>query len=105
MLGRSFTQKELQLNQLKPKQLPHKLLLQYWHLITNANLYTVLVKQETVHLSQKEDCHPILSAFRIDHFSIRNNYNEATSCLNHYIHFPVKLWNNHFEVKIKTNQG
>ena len=73
MLGRSFTQKELQLDQLKHKQ--------FFRQIASATLMRdnqskpvhYLVKHETVLNSQKVDCHSILADFRNDQLYLCTN--------------------------------
>ena len=79
MLNRSSTQKELQLNQLKHKQITrqnHSATLTHDKQIKPVDF---LVKHETVLPSQKDDRHPILDDFENDQFSIRNNDNEKIS--------------------------
>ena len=69
MLSRSFTKEELQLNQLKHKQLPPQI---EFAVMNQTNpIYPVhyLVKHEAVQPSQKDDCHPILADYGNDQFS------------------------------------
>ena len=73
MSGHSFTQKKLQLNQLKHNQLPPQ---NHSATLTSENQIEPLhhfVKPEPVLLSQKDGCHLVLADFRIDQVSIRNN--------------------------------
>ena len=72
MLSRSFTKAELQLNQLKHKQLPP----QYdFALLQNGTLKLVhyLIKHEEILPHKKHDTHPILAEYGTDQFSIRIN--------------------------------
>ena len=71
MFSRLFTQKELQLNQMKLKQLLPQI-----HLATltsDNQICTYLVKHETALPSRKVDRHPVLADFENDKFSIRMN--------------------------------
>ena len=72
MLSRSFTKAELQLNQLKHKQLPPQI--DFTHL-QNGTLKPVhcLNKHEEILPHQKHDSHPILADYGTDQFSIRIN--------------------------------
>ena len=72
MLSRSFTKAELQLNQLKHKQLPPQI---DFALLQNNTLTPVhyLIKHEEVLPHQKHDSHPILADYGTDQFSIRIN--------------------------------
>ena len=72
MLGRSFTKAELQLNQLKHKQLPPQI---DFALLQNGTLKPVhyLIKHEEILPHQKHDSHPILADYGTDQFSIRIN--------------------------------
>ena len=71
MLSRSFTKAELQLNQLKHKQLPPQI---DFALLQNGTLKPVLylIKHEILP-HQKHDSHPILADYGTDQFSIRIN--------------------------------
>ena len=72
MLSRSFTKAELQLNQLKHKQLPPQIdfaLLQYG---TLKHVH-YLIKLEEILPHQKHDSHPILADCGTDQISIRIN--------------------------------
>ena len=72
MLSRSFTKAELQLNQLKHKQLPPQI--DFALLQNNAPTpVQYLIKHEEVLPHQKHDSHPILADYGTDHFSIRIN--------------------------------
>ena len=72
MLSRSFTKAELQLNQLKHKQLPPQI---DFALLQNGTLKPVhyLIKHEEILPHQKHDSHPILADYGTDQFSIRIN--------------------------------
>ena len=72
MLSRSFTNAELQLNQLKHKQLPPQI---GFALLQNGTLKPVhyLIKHEEILPHQKHDSHPILADYGTDQFSIRIN--------------------------------
>ena len=72
MLSRSFTKAELQLNQLKHKQLPPQI---DFALLQNGTLQPVhyLIKHEEILPHQKHDSHPILADYGTDQFSIRIN--------------------------------
>ena len=72
MLSCSFTKAELQLNQLKHKQLPPQ---NDFALLQNGTLKPVyyLIKHEEILPHQKHDSHPILADYGTDQFSIRMN--------------------------------
>ena len=72
MLSRSFTKAELQLNQLKHKQLPPQI---DFALLQNGTLKPVhyLNKHEEILPHQKHDSRPILADYGTDQFSIRIN--------------------------------
>ena len=72
MLSRSFTKAELQLNQLKHKQLPPQI---DFAILQNGTLQPVhyLIKHEETLPHQKHDSHPILADYGTDQFSIRIN--------------------------------
>ena len=72
MLIRSFTKAELQLNQLKHKQLPPQ---NDFALLQDNTLKPVhyLIKHEEMLPHQKHDSHPILADYGTDQFSIRIN--------------------------------
>ena len=72
MLSRSFTKIELQLNQLKHKQLPPQI---DFAILQNNSLTPVhyLIQHEEILPHQKHDSHPILSDYGTDQFSIRIN--------------------------------
>ena len=73
MLSHSFNRKELQLKQVKPKQLP--LQIQFAALIHGNQIRHVhfLVIDETVIPSQRDGCRPISAAFGNDEFSSHIN--------------------------------
>ena len=72
MLSRSFTKAELQLNQLKHKQLPPQI---DFALLQNGTVKPVhyLIKHEEILPHQKHDSHPILADYGTDQFSFRIN--------------------------------
>ena len=72
MLSRSFTKAELQLNQLKHKQLPPLI---DFALLQNGTLKHVhyLIKHEEILPHQKHDSHPIVADYGTDQFPIRIN--------------------------------
>ena len=72
MLSRFLTKAELQLNQLKHKQLPPQI---DFALLQNDTLKPVhyLIKHEEILPQQKHDSHPILADYGTDQFSIRIN--------------------------------
>ena len=72
MLSRSFTKAELQLNQIKHKQLPPQI---DFALLQDNTLKPVhyLIKHEEALLHQKHDSHPVLADYGTDQFSIRIN--------------------------------
>ena len=72
LLSRSFKKAELQLNQLKHKQLPPKI---DFALLQDGTLKPVhyLIKHEEILPHQKHDSHPILADYGTDQFSIRIN--------------------------------
>ena len=72
MLSRSFTKAELQLNQLKHKQLPPQIDLAFVQDNTLKPLH-YLIKHEEILLQQKHDSHPILADYGTDQFTIRIN--------------------------------
>ena len=71
-LSRSFTKAELQLNQLKHKQLPPQI---DFALLQDNTLKPVhyLIKHEEILPHQKHDSHPTLANYGTDQFSIRIN--------------------------------
>ena len=72
MLSRSFTKAELQLNQLKHKQLPPQI---DFALLQSGTPKPVhyLIKHEEILPHQKHDSHPIPADYGTDQFSIRIN--------------------------------
>ena len=72
MLSRSFTKAELQLNQLKHKQLLPQI---DFALLQNGTLKHVLylIKHEEILPHQKHDSHQILADYGTDHFCLRIN--------------------------------
>ena len=100
MLSRSFTKAELQLNQLKNKQLPPQI---DFALLQNGTLEPVhyLIKHEEILPHQKHDSHPILADCGTDQFSIRINDkgNDIVVKLLQSISFKSIT---HFQTKFKT---
>ena len=76
MSSRYFVQNDMQLNQLKHKDLSPQI--HFATLIYDKQIKSVhiLVEHGTVLPSQKDNCHSILADFRIDQFSISNIYEE-----------------------------
>ena len=72
MLSRTFTKEQLQLHQLRHKQLPIQI---DFSMMKDNQLKPVhyLVKHEEIKHNQKNDCHPILADYGDDQFSIRIN--------------------------------
>ena len=72
MLSRIFTKEQLQVHQLRHKQLPPQI---DFSIMKDNQLKPVhyLVKHEEVKYNQKNDCHPILADYGDDQFSIRIN--------------------------------
>ena len=70
MLSRSFTKTELQLNQLKHRQLPPPI---DFAILQNNSLTPVhyLIQHEETIPHQKHDSHSILADYGTDRFSIR----------------------------------
>ena len=71
MLSRTFTKEQLQVHQLRHKQLPPQI---DFSIMKDNQLKPVhyLVKHEKKY-NQKNDCHPILADYGDDQFSIRIN--------------------------------
>ena len=72
MLSRTFTKEQLQVHQLRHKQLPPQI---DFSIMKDNQLKPVhyLVKREEIKYNQKNDCHPILADYGDDQFSIRIN--------------------------------
>ena len=100
MLSRSFTEAELQLNQLKHKQLPPQI---DFALLQNGALRPVhyLIKHEEILPHQKQDSHPILADFGTNQFCIRidDKGNDIVVKLLHSFSFKSVT---PFETKFKT---
>ena len=100
MLSRSFTKADLQLNQLKHKQLPPQI---DFALLQNGTLKLVhyLVKNEEMLPHQKHDSHPILANYGTDQFPIRDNDKG-----NHIVFKPLHSFSfksvTPFQTKFKT---
>ena len=72
MLSRSFIKEQLQIHQLRQKQLPPQI---DFSIMKDNELKHVhhLVKHEEIKYNQINDCHPILADYGDDQFSIRIN--------------------------------
>ena len=72
MLPRTFTKEQLQIHQLRHKQLPPQI---DFSVMKDNQLETVhyCVKHEEIKYNQKYYCHPILADYGEDQFSIRIN--------------------------------
>ena len=72
MLPRTFTKEQLQVHQLRHKQLPPQI---DFSIMKDNQLKPVhhLVKHEEIKYNQRNDCHPILADYGDDQFSIRIN--------------------------------
>ena len=70
MLSRTFTKEQLQIHQLRHKQLPPQIDFSF---MEDNQLKPVhyLVKREELKYNQKNDCHPNLADYGEDQFSIR----------------------------------
>ena len=105
MLSRSFTKAELQLNQLKHKQLPQQI---DFALLQNGTLKPVhyLIKHEEILPHQKHDSHPILADYGTDQFSIRINdkgNNIVVKPLHPFSFKSVTPFQTKFKTPIKKN--
>ena len=72
MLSRTFAKEQLQIHQLKHKQLPPQI---DYSIMKDSQLKPVhyLLKHEEIINNQKNDCHPNLADYGEDQFSIRMN--------------------------------
>ena len=72
MLSRTFTKEQLQVHQLRHKQLPPQI---DFSIMKDSQLKPVhyIVKHEEIKYNQKNDCHPNLADYGDDQFSIRIN--------------------------------
>ena len=87
MLSRTFTKEQLQIHQLKHKQLPP----QIDFAIMKDNQFKpvhFLVKHEEIKYNQKNDCHPILADYGDDQFSFCINNKGEDIHIKSYTHFP-----------------
>ena len=100
MLSRSFTEAELQLNQLKHKQLPPQI---DFAILQNDTLEPVhhLIKHEEILPHQKHDSHPILDDYGTDQFSIRINGKGNDIVVKPLQSFSFKSVT-HFQTEFKT---
>ena len=72
ILSRSFTKAELQINQIKHKQLPTQIVFAILQNDTPKPVH-YLIKHEEILPHQKHDSHPILADYGTDQFSLRIN--------------------------------
>ena len=72
MHSRTFTKEQLQIYQLRHKQLPPQI---DFSIMKDHQLKPVhsIVKHEEIKFDQKNDCHPVLADYGDDQFSIRKN--------------------------------
>ena len=100
MLSRSFTKAELQLNQLKHKQLPPQI---DSALLQNGTLKHVhyLIKHEEILPHQKHDSHPILADYGTDQLSIRIN-DKGNDIVVKPLHSFSLIFVTPFQTKFKT---
>ena len=103
MLSRSFTKAELQLNQLKHKQLPPQI---DFALLQNGTLKPVhyLIKHEEILPHQKHDSHAILADYGTDKFSIRitDKLNDiVVKPLQSFLFKSITLFQTKFKTPIK----
>ena len=105
MLSSSFTKAELQLNQLKPKQLSPQI---DFALLQDNTLKPVhyLIKHEEILPHQKHDSHPILADYGTDQFSIRINdkgNDIVVKPLQSFSFKSITLFQSKFKTPIKKN--
>ena len=105
ILSRSFPKDELQLNQLKHKQLSPQI---DFALLQNGTLKPVhyLIKHEEILPHQKHDSHPILADYGTDHFSIRIHDKGIDIVVNPLHSFSFKSvtpFQTNFKTPIKKN--
>ena len=88
MLSPSFTKAELQLNQLKHKQLPPQI---DFALLQNGTLKPVhyIIKHEEILPQEKHDSHPILADYGTDQLSIRINDKGNQNCCQTFTFFLI----------------
>ena len=101
ILGHSFTQKELQLNQLKHKHFASQFQFATQFIMTKSNLYAIWSNMKPL-ASPKDDCQPVTAAFGNDQFTFRMNDNGKNITNEPKDHFAVKLLND-FKVNIKNH--
>ena len=105
MLSQSFAKAELQLNQLKLKQLPPQI---DFALLQNGTLKPVrdLIKHEGILHQQNHDPHLVLANYGTYQFSIRINDKGNYIVVNCVHSFPFKSvtpFQTKFKTPIKTN--
>ena len=104
MLSRIFTKTELQINQLKDKQLPPQI---DFAVLQDNTLKPVpyLLTHEEVLPHQKSDSHPILADYGTDQFSIR--INDKGKSINDIIVKPLNSFSfnsvTQFQTKFRTH--
>ena len=106
MLSRSCTKEELQLNELKHKQLPPQIEFAVMNQANQIHHVHYLVKHETVQPLQKDDCHPILADYGNDQLSVRiNNKGEdvIVKPLDSFSFKAVKLFQQQYKPPVKKN--
>ena len=104
MLSRSFTKTELQLNQLKHKQIPPQI---DFAILQDNTLKPehFLIKHKEVSSHQKHDSHPILADYGTDQFSIPINDNSndmVVKPLDSFSFRPITLFPTKLEISIKN---
>ena len=105
MLSRSFNKSELQINQLKHKQLPPQI---DFAILQNNTLKPMqyLIKHEEVLPHQKHDSHPILADYGTDQFSIRINdkgNDLIVKPLNSFSFKSVTPFQTNYKIPVKKN--
>ena len=103
MLSRSFTKAELQLDQLKHKQLPPQI---DFALLQNGTLKPVhyFIKHEEVLPHRKHDSHPILADYGTNQFSIRIKGNDIiVKPLQSFSFKSITPFKTKFKTPIKKN--
>ena len=102
MISRSFTKAEIQLNQLKHKQLPPQI---DFALLQDNTLIPVhyLVKHEEILPHQKHDSHPILADYGTHQFSIRINDKGNDIVVKPFSFKSITPFETKFKTPIKKN--
>ena len=105
MLSRSFTKAELQINQLKHKQLPPQIDFAILQNITHKAVH-YLIEHEEVLPHQIHDSHPIPADYGTDQFSIRINdkgNDGFVKPLNSFLFKFATLFQTKFTTPVKKN--